>query len=247
VRSFERWIIFGCWTLLAWVSVSQLRGEGVEVSGKVVTRIAAQLAGKKHLQDVPNAANVVVWLSPLKPGAVAPGMQLHQVPYRLVQKDKMFTPHLLVVPTGSQVEFPNQDPFFHNVFSLFNGKRFDLGLYESGTSRSVRFDREGVSYIFCNIHPEMGAIVLALSTPYYGISSESGIVAIHNVPPGSYRLSVWSENGQLANGATSQRIVQVLAEPVHLGEIPLQTITDPLADHKNKFGEDYQPIPNQKY
>jgi len=217
------------------------------VSGKVVTRIAAQPAGKKHLQDVPNAANVVVWLSPLKPGAVAPGMQLHQVPYRLVQKDKMFTPHLLVVPTGSQVEFPNQDPFFHNVFSLFNGKRFDLGLYESGTSRSVRFDREGVSYIFCNIHPEMGAIVLALSTPYYGISSESGIVAIHNVPPGSYRLSVWSENGQLANGATSQRIVQVLAEPVHLGEIPLQTITDPLADHKNKFGEDYQPIPNQKY
>ena len=247
MRSFGRWIIFGCWTLLAWGSIPQLRGEGVEVSGKVVTRIAAQPAGKKHPQDVPNAANVVVWLSPLKPGAVAPGMQLRQVPYRLVQKDKMFTPHLLVVPTGSQVEFPNQDPFFHNVFSLFNGKRFDLGLYESGTSRSVRFDREGVSYIFCNIHPEMGAIVLALSTPYYGISSESGIVAIHNVPPGSYRLSVWSENGQLANGATSQRIVQVLAEPVHLGEIPLQTITDPLADHKNKFGEDYQPIPNQKY
>jgi plastocyanin len=247
VRSFERWIIFGCWSLLAGVSVPQLRGEGVEVSGKVVTRIAAQLAGKKHPQDVPNAANVVVWLSPLKPGAVAPVMQLRQVPYRLVQKDKMFTPHLLVVPTGSQVEFPNQDPFFHNVFSLFNGKRFDLGLYESGTSRSVRFDREGVSYIFCNIHPEMGAIVLALSTPYYGISSENGIVAIHNVPPGSYRLSVWSENGQLANGATSQRIVQVLAEPVHLGEIPLQTITDPLADHKNKFGEDYEPIPSPKY
>jgi plastocyanin len=210
-------------------------------------RITAQPAGKKHPQDVPNAANVVVWLSPLKPGAMAPVMQLRQASYRLVQKDKMFTPHLLVVPTGSQVEFPNQDPFFHNVFSLFNGKRFDLGLYESGTSRSVRFDREGVSYIFCNIHPAMGAIVLALSTPYYGISSENGIVAIHNVPPGSYRLSVWSENGQLANGATSQRIVQVSAEPVHLGEIPLQAITDPLADHKNKFGEDYEPIPNPKY
>ena len=87
----------------------------------------SQPAGKKH-KDAPNAANVVVWLSPLKPGGVAPVIPARQPVYRLVQKDKMFTPHLLVVPTGSQVEFPNQDPFFHNVFSLFNGKRFDLGL-----------------------------------------------------------------------------------------------------------------------
>jgi hypothetical protein len=159
----------------------------------------------------------------------------------------MFTPHLLVVPTGSQVEFPNQDPFFHNVFSLFNGRRFDLGLYESGTSRSVRFDREGASYIFCNIHPEMGAIVLALSTPYYGISGENGVVVLHSVPPGSYRLNVWSENGQLANPDLSQRIVQVATEPVHLGDITLLPKTDPLANHKNKFGEDYPPNHDTKY
>ena len=104
---------------------------------------------------------MVVWLTPLKPDG-RPAATGHPGPFRLVQKDKMFTPHLLVVPTGTSVEFPNEDPFFHNVFSLFNGQRFDLGLYESGTSRAVRFDREGVSYIFCNIHPEMGAVVLAL-------------------------------------------------------------------------------------
>src|SRR5260370_32548605 len=138
----------------------------------------------------------------------------------------MFTAYLLVGPMGSQVEFPNEDPFFHNVFSLFNGKRFDLGLYESGTSRSVRFDREGVSYIFCNIHPEMGAIVLALNTPYYGISGENGVVALHNVPAGSYRLSVWSGNGQPGNPEESQQIVQVSTNPVHLGEITLQATTD---------------------
>jgi hypothetical protein len=152
-----------------------------------------------------------------------------------------------VVPTGSQVEFPNQDPFFHNVFSLFNGKRFDLGLYESGTSRSVRFDREGVSYIFCNIHPEMGAVVLALNTPYYGVSGESGVVVLHNVPAGSYRLNVWSENGQLANPDVSQRIVQVSTDAVQLGDIALQATTDSLAHHKNKFGEDYEPSREQKY
>jgi plastocyanin len=243
VRSFERWMIFGCWLLLMELSVQQLHGEGVEVSGKI---LVSQSAGKRH-QNPPSAANVVVWLSSLKPGAATPMMPARQTSYRLVQKDKMFTPHLLVVPTGSQVEFPNQDPFFHNVFSLFNGKRFDLGLYESGTSRRVQFDREGVSYIFCNIHPEMGAIVLTLNTPYYGISGENGVVILHNVPPGSYRLNVWSENGQFANPSESQRIVQVSTDAVHLGDITLQATTDALANHKNKFGEDYEPNHDTKY
>jgi plastocyanin len=248
VRSFERWMIFGCWSLLMGFS-AQLHGQGVEVSGKILMSTPAQPAGKKHQDppDSPSTANIVVWLSPLKPGVVPSVMPARQTSYRLVQKDKMFTPHLLVVPTGSQVEFPNQDPFFHNVFSLFNGKRFDLGLYESGTSRSVRFDREGASYIFCNIHPEMGAIVLALSTPYYGISGENGVVTLHNVPPGSYRLNVWSENGQFANAGESQRIVQVSAEAVHLGDITVQATKDPLANHKNKFGEDYEPSRGTKY
>jgi hypothetical protein len=208
--------------------------------------MGVQADGKRH-KDEPSVANVVVWLSPLKPGGLTPAIPARQPLYRLVQKDKMFTPHLLVVPTGTQVEFPNQDPFFHNVFSLFNGKRFDLGLYESGTSRSVRFDREGVSYIFCNIHPEMGAVVLALNTPYYGISGENGVVALHNVPAGSYRLNVWSEIGQLANPNVSQRIVQVSTDPVYLGDITLWATTDALAHHKNKFGEDYEPSREQKY
>jgi hypothetical protein len=159
----------------------------------------------------------------------------------------MFMPHLLVVPTGSQVEFPNMDPFFHNVFSLFNGRRFDLGLYESGTSRSVRFDREGVSYIFCNIHPEMGAVILALSTPYYGISGENGVVVLHNVPPGSYRLNIWSENGQVLNPGVSSKLVEVANETVHLGDITLQKKANLLANHKNKFGDDYRPDLDPKY
>jgi hypothetical protein len=246
VRNLGRWMILGCSLLPMTLSVRQMLGEGVEVSGQILVKVPIQPAGKKHKAE-PSVANVVVWLSPLKPVGTMPMVQARQPLYRLVQKDKMFTPHLLVVPTGSQVEFPNQDPFFHNVFSLFNGKRFDLGLYESGTSRSVRFDREGVSYIFCNIHPEMGAIVLALNTPYYGVSGENGVVALHNVPAGSYRLNVWSENGQPADPELSQRVVQVSTDPVHLGEITLQKTTDALAHHKNIFGEDYEPTREQKY
>ncbi len=243
MRRIKREMIFGCWMFLFILCVRSFHAQGVEVSGKIRVKGATQASSKKSSFS---AANVVVWLSPLKPQEI-PITPVRQTTYRLIQKDKMFMPHLLVVPTGSQVEFPNQDPFFHNVFSLFNGKRFDLGLYESGTSRSVRFDREGVSYIFCNIHPEMAAVVLALSTPYYAISGENGAVALRNVPTGSYRLNVWSENGQLANPSQSQRIVQVSTETVHLGDLILEAATDPLANHKNKFGEDYQPSHDTKY
>ncbi len=222
-----------------------LQGQGVDVSAKIVLHPPDKTGETKHKPTV-SAAKVVVWLTPLQQGAATPA-PTHQTTYRLVQKNKQFSPHLLVVPTGASVEFPNEDPFFHNVFSLFNGKRFDLGLYESGTSRSVRFDREGVSYIFCNIHPEMGAIVLSLSTPYYGISAADGSVIIHNVPPGSYRLNSWSEDTQPANPADVQRTVQVSTDPLHLGEIIFNRAPSTIENHKNKFGEDYPVTPPVKY
>jgi hypothetical protein len=151
----------------------------------------------------------------------------------------MFTPHLLVVPVGSTVIFPNADPFFHNVFSLFDGKRFDLGLYEAGSSKEVPFTREGVSYIFCNIHPQMSAVVLAISTPLYAIVDDSGDFAVHDVPPGNYTLHVWAEG-------VMQTALERLSQPVHvssgsvdLGELHLPNAPENVADHTNKFGKAY--------
>ena len=239
VRSKQRSLIIGF--ALFNFALASARAQGVDVSAQV----RMQDKAAKH-KDAPSPADVVVWLTPLEPNG-HPASTGHPGPFRLVQKDKQFTPHLLVVPTGSNVEFPNHDPFFHNVFSLFNGKRFDLGLYESGSSRAVRFDREGVSYIFCNIHPEMGAVVVSLSTPYYGVSNATGAADIHNVPPGSYHLHVWSEAAQTANPVDTDRIIQVGSSPVRLGEIVLQTATDPMAHHKNKFGEDYRPTHTSPY
>jgi plastocyanin len=228
------------------LAAPQLCAQGVEVSAKLLLRAPSTSTERKNHNSA-TVENVVVWLTPLKPVTTMSPSPPHQPVYRLVQKNKMFSPHLLVVPIGTSVQFPNEDPFFHNVFSLFNGKRFDLGLYESGTTRSVRFDREGVSYIFCNIHPEMGAVILALSTPYYGISTRAGIVSIHNVPAGSYRLNVWGENGQPADQTAVEEVVQVSSEPVRLGNITLQTTADALARHKNKFGEDYTPNHELRY
>lgn len=244
MRNTVRWMIFGGWMFFTALSAIEMRAQGVEVSATV--SIHSPISQGKGHKAISSVENVVIWLSPLQPLA-KPAVSTRQTPYRLVQKDKMFMPHLLVVPTGSQVEFPNEDPFFHNVFSLFNGKRFDLGLYESGRSRSVRFDREGVSYVFCNIHPEMGAVVLALSTPFYGISGANGAVYIRNVPPGNYRLNVWSEDGQTASPGILQKVVQISTETVHLGEISLLATADPLQNHKNKFGEDYQPSHDYRY
>jgi plastocyanin len=215
-----------------------LQAQGVSVSAKILVRSQRPAEEARH-RTTANSANVVVWLVPLQPAGPKPVDPPRQTSYRLIQKNKQFSPHLLVIPTGTSVEFPNEDPFFHNVFSLFNGKRFDLGLYESGTRRSVRFDREGVSYVFCNIHPEMGAVVLALSTPYFGVSNADGNVLIHNVPVGSYRVTIWGETVQLSDAAGAQRTVQISTSNVNLGEMTLQQTTDPMQNHKNKFGEDY--------
>ena len=245
MRSTQRWIICGYALFHLTLAGARAHAQGAEVTAHVL--VQDKMGGAtRHKGDL-SSAGVVLWLTPLQPDVHPAATAGHPGPFRLIQKDKMFSPHLLIVPTGSSVEFPNQDPFFHNVFSLFNGKRFDLGLYESGTSRAVRFDREGVSYIFCNIHPEMGAIILSLSTPYYGVSNAAGTVAIHNVLPGSYRLHVWSEAAQSANPVDAERIVQVGAAPLHLGEIALQGVADPMEHHKNKFGEDYRPNRDARY
>src|SRR5438477_5250698 len=139
---------------------------------------------------VKDSSEAVIWLTPVGVPAHAPKQDPTKIP-KLVQKDKMFHPSLVVIPVGGKVEFPNQDPFFHNVFSLFEGKRFDLGLYESGTTRFVQFDKPGISFIFCNIHAQMSAAVIALATPYYGVSDTRGDLTIPNVPPGRYALQVF--------------------------------------------------------
>jgi len=199
-----------------------------------------EIVGEGHTHaNKKDRANVVVWLSPLDEHTLrSVAAASSATPPRLVQRDKTFVPHLLVVPAGTAVEFHNHDPFFHNVFSLFEGKRFDLGLYEAGTTRIVHFDRVGVSYIFCNIHPEMNAVVLALKTPYYGISNAAGKISIPNVPEGRYTMQVFAETSGLENLKKLTKTVTLSAQDQSLGVI--RVVQDgPPAPHKNKYGRDY--------
>ncbi|MBS1800428.1 MAG: hypothetical protein JSS95_11435 [Acidobacteria bacterium] len=224
--------------LLAATALPGLYAQEGDVIAKVRVNEVTPAAHAKHISP----ANVVLWLTPLDRPLPAPVPKQH---VRLIQKNKEFSPHLLVIPIGTSVDFPNLDPFFHNVFSLFNGRRFDLGLYEAGSHRAVSFDREGVSYIFCNIHPEMGAVVVSLRSPYYAISSADGTIVVHGVPPGKYRVETWAEQLQPASADEAERIVQIAARGVSLGDLIFVPGADPLAHHKNKFGKDYSPQPNQ--
>jgi plastocyanin len=215
---------------------------GFSQSSDVVAHVEVSRANKQKASHV-QSSGVVVWLSPISSDSVTSARPGH---FRLVQKDKSFNPHLLVVPLGSSVDFPNMDPFFHNVFSQFNGKRFDLGLYEEGSDKTVRFDHEGVSYIFCNIHPEMSAVVIALATPYVGVSSPQGNIDLHNVPPDTYEMRVWAEGVNAKDLNTLTRRVRIGPTQTDLGVIQL-TENGAGTPHKNKYGEDYFPDRGSTY
>ena len=142
--------------------------------------------------------NVVVWLEGGVSRSPAPLARLV-----LDQRQLQFKPHVLAVSVGSQVEMPNSDRVFHNVFSFHDGKRFDLGLYPVGTAKTVTFDRPGLSRIFCNIHPNMAAYVLAVDSAHYAVSDSQGQFVMADVPNGRYTYRAWRPGGQTTTGTVA--------------------------------------------
>jgi plastocyanin len=191
-----------------------------------------------------NFSGVVVWLEPLgrTPAAAVPDSH---PPAVMVQKMKAFTPHVLAIPAGASVEFPNYDPIFHNAFSSYSGQVFDVGLYPPGRSRTVTFKREGVVRVFCNIHSTMSAVIVVLKTPYYAVSDMSGHFSIKNVPPGEYQLHVYHERALQQNLQSMEQTVRVAAEG---SELPVLVISETgyvQMPHQNKYGMDYPPTEDQ--
>jgi plastocyanin len=237
------------WGAMLWAGAAGLHAQATSqvttttVRGRVEV-IGAEGKAKTRHGTIPGT---VVWLTAM-PGAggeAAAAMPSPPANPRLVQKNKSFDPHILVVPVGSMVEFPNHDPFFHNVFSLFEGKRFDLGLYEAGSSRMVRFDRLGISYIFCNIHPEMSAVVITMATPLYAISNRDGQLSLAGVPYGRYMLHVWSEGMGPENAQPLTREITIAENASSLGVIRVPEANGERLAHKNKYGREYdEPTPN---
>jgi len=232
---FEKRTVRFLATLFLWVTPAASACAG-QVTGQV--SVAAANGAARSSRD----ASVVFWLNPLTDQAVSrPNAQSESMHPMLIQKNKVFNPHVLAVQVGSLVEFPNRDPFFHNVFSLFNGKRFDLGLYEAGSTRGVHFDCAGICYIFCNIHPQMSAVVVVVDTPYFAVSDARGEITIPHVPTGRYQLNLWEEHCPPEVLKELSRQVTVGEVATSLGSTHLQESDEGATAHLNKYGKQYDP------
>jgi plastocyanin len=167
-------------------------------------------------------ANVVLYLdaAPALTAAIpaAAGMPAMR------QHDERFTPHVLTVTTGTTISFPNDDPIYHNVFSLSRARTFDLGRYPKGESKSLRFDGTGVVQVFCHIHADMNGYILVLPNRYFVTPDSSGRFSIEGIPPGSYDLVAWHE--RIRPIATSVRVVAGQTTTLELS-IPLTEPTRP--------------------
>jgi plastocyanin len=141
-------------------------------------------------RDLPDLLRSVVYLDAAPRGAFEASESSRVV---MDQRNETFVPHVLAIMTGTTVDFPNSDAFYHNVFSLSKIARFDLGRYAAGRSRSVRFDKPGIVRVFCDIHSHMNAFILVFSHPFFALTTTDGRYDIGNVPPGTYNVIAWNE------------------------------------------------------
>ena len=146
--------------------------------------------GTAPARDLADTRRAVVYLETAPRGAFE---AREPVRVRMDQRNETFVPHVLAVTAGTVVDFPNNDSTYHNVFSLSKTRRFDLGRYANGRSKSVRFDRPGIVRVFCDIHSHMSAFILVFSHPYFAVTDTQGRYHIDNVPPGSYSVIAWNE------------------------------------------------------
>lgn len=149
------------------------------------------------------------------------------------QVEKQFDPPLTIVVKGTTVDFPNEDKIFHNVFSVSRPARFDLGLYKSGTAKSVEMKRPGVVDVYCNIHPDMVAKVKILDNAFYSITDAKGGFTIENVPPGEYPIVAWLSTGDEAKGTVTVKAGAVADVKLEVTEVAKKTT------HTRKDGTPY--------
>ncbi len=200
------------------------------VSGRIELRDSREPSVRKHL----DYSGAVISLSPAMPSNPVTA----HVTMR--QKNKTFSPHVLAIAAGTYVDFPNDDPIFHNAFSSYNGQIFRPWPLLPGSTKSVRFQREGIVRVFCNIHSAMSAVIVVLPTSYFATTARDGTFQISNVPPGDYQLNVFHERateGTLI--ALSRRITvdgTISLPPIVISEAGFLQMP-----HNNKYGGVYPP------
>ncbi len=183
----------------------------------------------------PVVTETLVWLEPVS-GRVrsrAAGK------FQLLTRGKTLVPHVLAIPAGSTVEFPNDDPISHNLFSLSSPNNFDLGLYRRGAGKSHTFDSPGLVNVYCNIHPSMSAVIQVMGTPYYTFADGAGNYALSDVAAGKYKLVAWNEQG-----GRTESLIDVGASGKVEGNVALTIDSRDfrMTSHMNKEGKAYSTV-----
>ena len=163
------------------------------------------VAGTVVVTGRPNSAGVLVHLEGVPGTPSVPGDHA-----QIRQREKQFDPPLTVVVRGTTVDFPNDDKFFHNVFSVSRPARFDLGLYKSGTTKSVQMKHAGTVDVYCNIHPNMVARVKVLDNAFYTVTDAQGRFRISGVPSGQVAVVAWLPTGDQATGTITVKAGEVV-------------------------------------
>ena len=199
-------------------------------TGSVSGKVTVVKAGAPQ----PDASNTVVWIEGLRLSASKPGV----VKAEMRSERKSFQPRVIALPREGAVECPHRDPIYHNVFSVSPGNRFDLGLYRSGTSKPNVFHETGLVRVYCNIHPTMVGFILVVDSSFVAVTGRDGAFRFEGVPPGSYNVKVWHEEG-----GETQLPARVRAGADAAVGFTLDTAQYKPQPHKNKYGKDYPPPP----
>ena len=216
-------------TLSAAVLLTLLLPASHSPAGTISGRVLLQASGK----DRTDASNVVVWVEGIHGGAPARNTEPKG---EMKSSSKRFTPRVIAVPLHGTVEFPNVDPIYHNVFSVSGGNRFDLGLYKSGASKEKTFEEPGLVRVYCNIHPQMVGFVMVVDSDRSAVTGPDGAFRFDGVPPGSYVVHAWHEEGPEAKVP-----VTVHASGDTPVSVPIDVTGFKAEPHKNKYGKDYKP------
>ena len=160
---------------------------GIPVTARRATSTYSRSVPTVTLAPESELRHVVIYVKDAPKTAVPP------MRAEIRQRDENFVPRVVAVTVGSTVEFPNDDPIYHNVFSLSRTKTFDLGRFPKGKSRGERFDKPGVVKVFCQIHSHMSATVLVFDHPWFAVPDEGGTFDLSGVPPGMHQITAWHE------------------------------------------------------
>ena len=172
------------WAAALWASFLSAAAFAAQSPGNGIVKGTITVGGKPAPDVIVSVEGVALIPSKAQlPGGTPPAL--------IDQREMKFIPRVLAVMVGKTVDFPNNDKTFHNVFSTSEAKKFDLGLYPSGQSRNVNFDKPGVVRILCNVHPNMEAYIVVKEHAYFSVVDSRGRYDIESIPLGKYRLAVW--------------------------------------------------------